>query len=106
VPKSELSGNNNHRGKGGYWTIDPTHMEKFKNGAFAKGASTLMRKSRANHTSSSPPSSIPDTPVSTLNTKETSISSLSSSPSSTDNHTLSTAVDEPCAVMQIHNLLN
>jgi hypothetical protein len=59
------------KGKGGYWTIDPTHMEKFKNGAFARGSSSLLRR-RPTLTSSSPPpsitsptpisSSLPDTP--------------------------------------------
>lgn len=112
MPKSELSGTS-HRGKGGYWTIDPTHMEKFKNGAFAKGSSTLMRKSWANRTSSLSPSSLPpDTP--TLNTQSTpslstqeTTSSSSKSSSSTDTNTLAAATTiEPCPVMQIHNLLN
>ncbi|KAG1462762.1 hypothetical protein G6F46_006848 [Rhizopus delemar] len=41
VPKDELD---EPKGKGGYWTIDPSYMEKFKNGSFTRGASTLMRK--------------------------------------------------------------
>ncbi|CAO3617194.1 unnamed protein product [Cunninghamella blakesleeana] len=43
VPKSELDGSN--RGKGGYWTIDPSQMSKFKNGAFARGSSSTLRRS-------------------------------------------------------------
>ncbi|ORZ03849.1 fork head domain-domain-containing protein [Syncephalastrum racemosum] len=39
IPKSDLAGVGT-RGKGGYWTVDPAYMDKFKNGAFAKGSST------------------------------------------------------------------
>ncbi|KAI9308359.1 fork head domain-containing protein [Cunninghamella echinulata] len=42
VPKSELDGSN--KGKGGYWTIDPAHMAKFKNGAFVRGSSSTLRR--------------------------------------------------------------
>ncbi|KAI9271688.1 fork head domain-containing protein, partial [Phascolomyces articulosus] len=41
IPKAELDGSNS-RGKGGYWTVDPNYMEKFKNGAFAKGSSSIL----------------------------------------------------------------
>ncbi|KAG2216941.1 hypothetical protein INT45_012799, partial [Circinella minor] len=37
IPKAELVNGSNCRGKGGYWTIDPNYMEKFRNGVFAKG---------------------------------------------------------------------
>lgn len=41
------------KGKGGYWTIDSNHMMKFKNGAFARGSSsTLRRKPISDHSSS------------------------------------------------------
>ncbi|OAD76412.1 fork head transcription factor, partial [Phycomyces blakesleeanus NRRL 1555(-)] len=36
IPKSENE--TVGRGKGGYWTIDPNHMAKFKNGSFARGS--------------------------------------------------------------------
>ncbi|KAI8968213.1 fork head domain-containing protein, partial [Mycotypha africana] len=42
IPKSDTNGQ--HRGKGGYWTIDPTYMEKFKNGSFIKGSSSSLRR--------------------------------------------------------------
>ncbi|CAO3627466.1 unnamed protein product [Cunninghamella echinulata] len=42
VPKSELDGSS--KGKGGYWTIDPAHMAKFKNGAFVRGSSSTLRR--------------------------------------------------------------
>ncbi|KAI8090164.1 fork head domain-containing protein, partial [Gilbertella persicaria] len=58
VPRSELA--EGHRGKGGYWTIDPSHMEKFKNGAFAKDS--MRRKQPTSFSSSSSPT-LPDTPV-------------------------------------------
>ncbi|KAL0138014.1 fork head domain-containing protein [Mucor lusitanicus] len=87
VPKSELVGTS-HRGKGGYWTIDPTQMEKFKNGAFAKG--------------------LPDTPVSTLtnNTPKDNANITHSSPETSPPQPTVVANNEPCPVMQIHNLLN
>ncbi|KAI9258233.1 fork head domain-containing protein [Sporodiniella umbellata] len=69
------------RGKGGYWTIDPSYMDKFKNGAFVRGASSLMRKK----SSLSPLSTyLPDTPVSMTNNAE----------------------PKPFHAMQINNLLN
>ncbi|CAO3664045.1 hypothetical protein G6F70_001443 [Rhizopus microsporus] len=88
VPKDELD---EHKGKGGYWTIDPTYMEKFKNGAFARGASASMRK-RPVSSPSSP--CLPDTPVSISMPKENTKS------------TYNKPANEPCHVMQIHNLLN
>ncbi|KAG1053679.1 hypothetical protein G6F46_006734 [Rhizopus delemar] len=79
VPKNELD---EHKGKGGYWTIDSNYMEKFKNGAFVRGASSSMRKK------SSPSSTyLPDTPVSMIKDNVES-----TKPS--------------YQVMQIHNLLN
>ncbi|ORZ14602.1 fork head domain-domain-containing protein [Absidia repens] len=36
------------KGKGGYWTIDPNHMAKFKNGAFARGSSSSLRRKPSN----------------------------------------------------------
>ncbi|KAI9480346.1 MAG: fork head domain-containing protein [Benjaminiella poitrasii] len=67
VPRSELTGTR-HRGKGGYWTIDPFYLEKFKNGSFTtKGSTSLMRRKNHTTTSLTPPSpSLPDTPVSAL----------------------------------------
>ncbi|KAL7310451.1 hypothetical protein PS15m_009951 [Mucor circinelloides] len=110
VPKSELVGTN-HRGKGGYWTIDPTQMEKFKNGAFAKGSSSSMRKKAPK--TSSPTPSLPDTPVSAImnNTAKDNdnITHTSTSPTSQSQPTVVVAAvanNEPCPVMQIHNLLN
>ncbi|KAI8975958.1 fork head domain-containing protein [Pilobolus umbonatus] len=60
VSKTEFEGSPHLRGKGGYWTIDPNHMEKFKNGAFARGSSALMRRKpiptvHISHKSDSPP---------------------------------------------------
>ncbi|KAI8064153.1 fork head domain-containing protein [Gongronella butleri] len=46
VPKSEMEGHG--KGKGGYWTIDSAHMAKFKNGAFARGSSSTLRRTPAN----------------------------------------------------------
>ncbi|KAI8330375.1 fork head domain-containing protein [Chlamydoabsidia padenii] len=52
IPKKDSE--TSTKGKGGYWTIDPNHMMKFKNGAFARGSSsTLRRKSTNNNNSSS-----------------------------------------------------
>ncbi|GAA5806801.1 hypothetical protein MFLAVUS_000149 [Mucor flavus] len=80
ISKAEMDG---IKGKGGYWAIDPTHMEKFKNGAFVRGSSSLLRRKPANnnsnHNSFSPNS--PDTPDTTTNSTT-------------------------YPVMQIHNLLN
>ncbi|KAI7867104.1 fork head domain-containing protein [Spinellus fusiger] len=42
IPKAETESVG--QGKGGYWTIDPNYMEKFKNGAFARGSASSMRK--------------------------------------------------------------
>ncbi|KAG2236121.1 hypothetical protein INT48_006137 [Thamnidium elegans] len=81
ISKAEMDG---IKGKGGYWTIDPTHMEKFKNGAFVRGSSSLLRRKPANRNYLS--SNSPDTPVS----------------SQSDTTTNSTTYP----VMQIHNLLN
>lgn len=72
------------KGKGGYWTIDPTHMEKFKNGAFVRGSSSLLRRKPAN------------------NNSRNSLLSSPNSPDTPDTTTNSTAYP----VMQIHNLLN
>lgn len=69
ISKAEMDG---VKGKGGYWTIDPTHMEKFKNGAFARGSSSLLRRRPTLSSLPNSPtqqassqSSLPDTPVST-----------------------------------------
>ncbi|CAO3590735.1 unnamed protein product [Absidia cylindrospora] len=42
------------KGKGGYWTIDPNHMAKFKNGAFARGSSSSLRRKQSNCTTKTP----------------------------------------------------
>ncbi|KAI7858596.1 fork head domain-containing protein [Circinella umbellata] len=46
IPKAELVNGSNCRGKGGYWTIDPNYIEKFKNGVFAKGSSSNILSKR------------------------------------------------------------
>ncbi|CEP08602.1 hypothetical protein [Parasitella parasitica] len=97
VPKTELAAESNHRGKGGYWTIDPTQMEKFRNGAFAKGASASMRKKPA--AASSPSPCLPDTPVLTAVSGTTKHSDYISNSTAQANN-------EPCPAMQIQNLLN
>lgn len=74
-------GMDGNKGKGGYWTIDPAHMEKFKNGAFARGSSSLLRRKPTDRPSHSP--SLPDTPVSNPSDSTTTY-----------------------PIMQIHNLLN
>lgn len=97
MPKSELIGDQ-HRGKGGYWTIDPTQMEKFKNGAFAKGSSASMRRKPTHHRKSPSPS-LPDTPMSTTTTTTTTTNDIKASTTTT-----TSTVQLP--IMQIHNLLN
>ena len=76
------------KGKGGYWTIDPAHMERFKNGSFVRGSSSLLRRRTTLQSSPSPPTSLPGTP------------------SSSQNHISNPITKEPCPVMQIQNLLN
>ncbi|OBZ84738.1 Forkhead box protein I1 [Choanephora cucurbitarum] len=124
VPKSKLNVADSHKGKGGYWTIDPSHMEKFKNGAFAKGS--IRRKQSSTDTSPTLPPALPDTQATSGDTKEAVlIAATGKNPA--DNHTdLSHLASssppppppplpslqpasihtEPCPVMQIHNLLN
>ncbi|KAI8329093.1 fork head domain-containing protein [Blakeslea trispora] len=87
VPKSKLSAADNHKGKGGYWTIDPSHMQKFKNGSFAKGS--VRRKQSTTDTPSLLSPVLPDTQINSTGSKE-------------EVHSPST----PCPIMQIHNLLN
>ncbi|KAI8883488.1 hypothetical protein K501DRAFT_219200 [Backusella circina FSU 941] len=89
IAKSELEGTPNHRGKGGYWTIDPNHMAKFKNGAFARGSTTLLRRKAHGH----------ETPI-LPNTPSTTIHEHLPMQPSIEKHS------EPCPTMQIHNLLN
>ncbi|KAI8352849.1 fork head domain-containing protein [Choanephora cucurbitarum] len=120
VPKSKLNVSDSHKGKGGYWTIDPSHMEKFKNGAFAKGS--IRRKQSPTDTSPTLPPTLPDTQATSGETKE-AIPTTATRNSSADKHTnishfapssppppppLQPAFvhTEPCPVMQIHNLLN
>ncbi|KAI7902139.1 fork head domain-containing protein, partial [Cokeromyces recurvatus] len=99
IPKSELTGNQQHRGKGGYWTIDPVYLEKFKNGSFStKGTASLMK--RDNNTTLSPSPTLPDTPISTIAQTYTPTTKDESSHSTTENIN-----NKPCPIMQIHNLL-
>jgi hypothetical protein len=102
------------KGKGGYWTIDPTHMEKFKNGSFARGSSNLLRR-KPNHTPSNNATTSPPPPTSIATSPATSTSTATVSDSSNSQHTLNsnnntiihnTASTEPLPAMQIHNLLN
>ncbi|KAI9321496.1 fork head domain-containing protein, partial [Dichotomocladium elegans] len=43
IPKVQMDGLGPH-GKGGYWTVDPSYMEKFKNGSFARGMTSISRR--------------------------------------------------------------
>ncbi|KAF7728177.1 Forkhead box protein J1 [Apophysomyces ossiformis] len=43
IPKSEFEGTT-CRGKGGYWTIDPQYMSKFRRGAFVRGHVTHYQR--------------------------------------------------------------
>ncbi|KAI8374490.1 fork head domain-containing protein [Radiomyces spectabilis] len=43
LPKSDTNGPT-HKGKGGYWAIDPQYVSKFKNGAAAKRGHSLSRQ--------------------------------------------------------------
>lgn len=118
VSKVEMDG---VKGKGGYWTIDSTHMEKFKNGSFARGSSSLLRR-KPNHFS--PPNTSTNSDTSTSNSTNNNIhlhlhqhqhnnttiinnkTTLTESRSMTPIHNTTLPPTEPCPVMQIHNLLN
>ncbi|KAG0180790.1 Forkhead box protein I1 [Apophysomyces sp. BC1034] len=43
IPKSEFEGTT-CRGKGGYWTVDPKYMSKFRSGVFARGHASHHQK--------------------------------------------------------------
>ncbi|CDS06213.1 hypothetical protein LRAMOSA08741 [Lichtheimia ramosa] len=108
VPKSESDGS---RGKGGYWTIDPAHMAKYKDGSFPRGSTTSilrrkepreirMKGNNSNGSSSVNPitqSSSPSSPSSSSQQQLPLSSSSSSIPSSSSS---------PSHIMQIQSLLN
>lgn len=106
VSKAEMDG---VKGKGGYWTIDPTHMEKFKNGAFARGSSSLLRRkpatANANTTTTNSTTATPQTVV-TSSSNTTSPTSLPDTPNNLHHHHQHHSPTEACPVMQIQNLLN
>ncbi|KAI8636082.1 fork head domain-containing protein [Parasitella parasitica] len=97
VPKTESAADANHRGKGGYWTIDPTHMGKFRNGAFTKGASAFMRKK---------PAAAPSPPLNLLDTSVLSVVNSTVKHSKDVTNSTPPSNNEPCPAMQIQNLLN
>ncbi|ORX48282.1 hypothetical protein DM01DRAFT_1309803 [Hesseltinella vesiculosa] len=115
VDRAELTGQT--KGKGGYWTVDPSYMAKFKNGAFARGSSSTLRRppvitpratrTTETHVLSSPASAALPSPGSRSISPNSSHSQSSFHPS---------PVSRPCspsslssassAVMNIHHLLN
>ncbi|KAF7727038.1 Forkhead box protein I1 [Apophysomyces ossiformis] len=116
VPKSELKDAVCH-GKGGYWTIDPNHMARFKDGAFARGSSSSMRrrfsknKSKADSEDSKPvvqkqqqqqSQQPPPTPQHLSPMTVSLPHSKNPLPSCTETNSSSS----PSSIMQIHNLLN
>ncbi|KAI8078785.1 fork head domain-containing protein [Halteromyces radiatus] len=69
LPKSVLG--DGTKGKGGYWTIDPNHMAKFKNGAFARGSSSTLRR-KSNTEEVLEDSNVPDERQEQTKSQETS----------------------------------
>jgi hypothetical protein len=69
-------------------------MVKFKNGSFARGSTTLMRRKAHGHETPI----LPNTPISSATT--TTIHEHLPLQPSIEKH------PEPCPAMQIHNLLN
>ncbi|KAJ8651741.1 hypothetical protein O0I10_012688 [Lichtheimia ornata] len=120
VPKSELDGATHSRGKGGYWTVDPAHMAKYKDGSFPRGSTTAIsrrkepREIRMKMTSDNAPpspSSPPPPPTSSVNPTNTTTQPSSSqqqqrSSLSSSSIPSSSSSSSPSRIMQIQNLLN
>ncbi|KAL0089446.1 fork head domain-containing protein [Phycomyces blakesleeanus] len=109
IPKSENE--TVGRGKGGYWTIDPNHMAKFKNGSFARGSASSMRRKPTREDSDKRQSPLPETTAdsagSLLATPRDNY--LLSRPDKTSNHSSCVSpsiIPTVSPAMKIHNLLN
>ncbi|KAI7886289.1 hypothetical protein K492DRAFT_122784 [Lichtheimia hyalospora FSU 10163] len=108
VPKEELDGTTHSRGKGGYWTVDPAHMAKYKDGSFPRGSTSAIsrrkepREIRMKTIHDDEPlssSTHPTLPTPHRSSQQHPSSSSLSIPSSSSS-------SSPSHIMQIQNLLN